>query len=333
MTPMASILAGYLHPPRPQHNSLNQQVRGECALLLLGKILARSRGVALSELFGWSQPTNPACCLGKTWVEFIAQCANVNVPYFLGWFAICFVFWALLPFAVRKFLTSSGILSLFPVTDRKAAVVKCASSIHATVSGALAFGMMLSFPEMWGNIPWWWHPLCEPVLMSSVGYFVADIVHTKTANDAASPQARQPLAPIVIHHLACAVGIVYSVVWRIGYPLNLALLSTEVTTPLLHTRWALISSGHARSALFVAATVALWAGFLVFRVASCALQAWYVWHARGQYWGVYPAHVPVPASAIGVLLALNLHWFVALSRATAKCLATYFGRNAGKRHA
>jgi hypothetical protein len=159
--------------------------------------------------------------------------------------------------------------------------------------------------QTWSNAGSWADSFA-PVLGLSVGYFVYDflffirmrIVKTNIA--------------MVIHHLLCILAMTYCVNYRIGTIYNVALLFTEITTPLYHHRWFFLKLGMADTTLYKINGAAFWILFFFCRVVWCFLQNVHLWWVSDKF-SIYPWSIRGPIIVPSLLFVLNLFWFVQIT--------------------
>lgn len=151
----------------------------------------------------------------------------------------------------------------------------------------------------------------------SLGYFVADTLlmwclHT------------QAPGVMLAHHVAGAAALVTVLVNAQCHFYGLLLLSTEMTTPFINSRWLLDKAEQRRSTLYLLNGVCIFVGWVLSRILLFFYLFWHMW-AHRDVMATLSGSIQVVAPSITVgLFVLNLFWFGRICRGIARLVGGKF---------
>ncbi|KAL0477745.1 hypothetical protein AKO1_013394 [Acrasis kona] len=173
-----------------------------------------------------------------TYIDFVKTCNYMNrTPEYLYCLLISFVICHILEKLALYLGKNLNIYKSLNEDDRIRYPNKIVSYLHAIISTALAVWSLLKSTDVWAFGAGGFHWTFPGVLGISVGYFIYDLLFFFRMKIAGQNVA------MVVHHILCIVAMTYNVNYRIGLIYNIALLFTEVTTPLYHHRWFFLKLG------------------------------------------------------------------------------------------
>ncbi len=256
--------------------------------------------------------------IGKTFVEYLARCGKSSVlevtPVFLQYALVWQAVELFFKYCIAK---PFGLLSRFKnKEDQFACSTKFVSLVHAIVSSLLAFSTLYNNLDLIDQPVFGFSTQYWDTLTLSCGYFVYDfVVYLRLYLLSGTIDSA-----MIAHHFLCLFGITYSMVYGVGLFSNIALLTTEITTPLLHVRWYLMKLDMEKSSLYKINGLLFALGFLVFRVIGCGLICFHIYYYRYTYSEVY-TYVVISIIFPWLLFCLNLFWFRSIGRMVLKALS------------
>jgi hypothetical protein len=242
----------------------------------------------------------------QTYIQFVQKCNFLpHVPNYTYFMIIGFITCHILEAIVRLLSSNLSIYKNLNEEDRIRYPNKIVSYIHAVESTVISIITLLNEPQTWDNAGSWADSFA-PVLGFSVGYFIYDLVFFFRMRIVLSNIA------MVIHHLVCVTSVTYCVNYRIGAVYNIALLFTEITTPLYHHRWFFLKLGMADTMIYKVNGAMFWILFFFCRVVWCFLQNVHLWWVSDKF-EIFPWFIRGPIIVPSLLFLLNTFWFVQIT--------------------
>ncbi len=254
--------------------------------------------------------------VGKTYVQYILECNNFEVHYITSiiYYAII---WQIIELLIRYliFIPTKFYDKFFTAEDKLACSTKIISLLHAVVSSYLALTCVARHWDVLPTPAFPWRKDFADVLLVSLGYFVYDIFVYIRYYFVCGKVDKS----MVVHHVMCLFAFCYTIFMRVGLFDTVALLATEVTTPLLQIRWYLLKLNMEHTKVYKWNGMLFAVGFLVFRIILNSLVCFHIYYYANDY-----AEVPWSVRSIMllgyVLLGLNLFWFSAIIKLVMKSL-------------
>ncbi|KAK9749714.1 hypothetical protein RND81_02G145600 [Saponaria officinalis] len=194
------------------------------------------------------------------------------------------------------------------------------STLHAMVITALAFYLafwsdLYADDQHRGSFLFRSSALSTFVLGVSVGYFISDISMILWFYPALGGME------YLLHHLLSMAALVYAMLNREGQFYTLLALLSELTTPGINLRWYLDAVGMKRSKAYVANGVAVFFTWLVARIFLFIYVFYHIYTHFNQIKQLSEFGYYLTLISPCVLGALNLMWFVKITKGMMKTLA------------
>lgn len=201
-----------------------------------------------------------------------------------------------------------------PTRAKKAMMCnKVVSTVHAVITVYSIFKYIRLFHDRIGvhkhDLWWYWdNPVytpcrdCEAVLITTMGYFIADgldCVYNRTKD--------WPL--VMIHHFACMAGFWTTTATECSTLWASLFLIAETSTVPLNIRWMLAKFQLKKSIWYIFIGLLLFATFVIFRLGFSILIWWHFHHSIDQAWTVDLRLFVTWYAGFLMFMTLNFLWF------------------------
>eukprot|EP01013_Petalomonas_cantuscygni_P027967 TRINITY_DN51317_c0_g1_i1.p1 TRINITY_DN51317_c0_g1~~TRINITY_DN51317_c0_g1_i1.p1 ORF type:complete len:321 (-),score=44.02 TRINITY_DN51317_c0_g1_i1:184-1146(-) len=281
-----------------------------CILLSIPYVFSADVRTTPSSYVGPLQHlTSDRTCLSRnpTFASFLLHCNHLRVSTSLVHILLSSSVFTVLTVALHYYVRRAYAARRRTLSDADALANQILCAGHAVVATATAStAFLFGGWAMWSTYAWHFGVVEDATLALSLGFFLVDAF---AMSSLAAKHNSEKHMSIYIHHVACFVGITFSLAYRMGIPFCIALLFSEASTPFLQLRSILPTVlGVDRTHPVVRANgVAFVLSFVLVRNVFFVWQVWWLATTRDQ-WEPFPRFALAPSVFIFILGLLNLMW-------------------------